>query len=108
MPGQILISWKLSYGAVCALAFLSGLGFGLHAAEPVRDPGMRHGGPKSGEIMQNLTSTERSLARNGREAFLRITSVKGDEIVPESEIGLGPTFNLDSCGGCHAHPSPGG
>ena len=28
--------------------------------------------------------------------------------VEVSEDGLGPRFNLDSCGGCHSHPSTGG
>src|SRR6185503_4989003 len=80
----------------------------LQGADDVRDPGIRTAGFKPVEIMPNLTSTERSLARKGQEAFVRISSVRGDEIIPESEVGLGPTFNLDSCAGCHAHPSPGG
>src|SRR5207249_8959749 len=28
--------------------------------------------------------------------------------VEMTEDGLGPRFNLDSCGGCHSHPSGGG
>jgi CxxC motif-containing protein (DUF1111 family) len=58
--------------------------------------------------MAGLTGLERELFAKGLDAFETINSVQGDAIVPKSEIGLGPTFNLDSCAGCHSHPAPGG
>ena len=40
------------------------------------------------------------------QAFEEVQSVKGT--IPDTEAGLGPRFNLDSCGGCHAQPAVGG
>jgi CxxC motif-containing protein (DUF1111 family) len=42
----------------------------------------------------------------GREQFEEVQSVQGT--IPDTELGLGPRFNLDSCGGCHAQPDIGG
>jgi CxxC motif-containing protein (DUF1111 family) len=72
------------------------------------DPGPRAHDPAFGGIMNGLTGAERELFRSGLEAFETINSVQGDAFVPQSEVGLGPTFNMDSCAGCHAYPSSGG
>lgn len=61
-----------------------------------------------GSMMPHLTGNERELFRGGREAFVRRTSVQGDSYVPNTEIGLGPRFNGDSCAMCHAYPTIGG
>jgi CxxC motif-containing protein (DUF1111 family) len=61
-----------------------------------------------GEMLPNLTSQEREVFCAGKEAFLRRNSVQGEKMYPDTEVGLGPLYNLDSCGGCHAHPTPGG
>jgi CxxC motif-containing protein (DUF1111 family) len=42
----------------------------------------------------------------GQEVIQEIDSVQGT--IPETGLGLGPRFNMDSCGGCHPHPAPGG
>ena len=60
------------------------------------------------DMMADLTGVERELYRKGREAFSRMSSVQGDTYIPETEVGLGPAFNGDSCVSCHAHPTPGG
>lgn len=59
-------------------------------------------------MISNLTGRERILFRRGKEVFERVVSVQGDSLVPETEAGLGPYFNSDSCFSCHAHPSSGG
>ena len=44
-------------------------------------------------------------------AAAQSTSPEAEEAFNEVEVvedGLGPRFNLDSCGGCHSHPSVGG
>ncbi len=74
------------------------------AAPPVlppkaKDPGVRGGSAGAGGPLPGLTSTERAFFQAGLAAFLEVETVK---------VGLGPRFNLDSCGGCHAHPSTGG
>jgi len=42
----------------------------------------------------------------GQDAIQEIDSVQGT--IADTGFGLGPRFNMDSCGGCHSHPAPGG
>ncbi|MFN7922153.1 MAG: di-heme oxidoredictase family protein [Bryobacteraceae bacterium] len=63
------------------------------------DPGPRRTPPAAGAPLRNLSGAEISIFERGKTAF--------DEADGVAE-GLGPRFNLDSCGGCHAHPSTGG
>jgi cytochrome c553 len=66
-----------------------------------RDPGVRAGAPGAGGPIKNLTKGELDFFNiQGVEDFVQV------EDVPNN--GLGPRFNLDSCGGCHAHPATGG
>jgi CxxC motif-containing protein (DUF1111 family) len=65
----------------------------------VKDPGVRSGPAGAGGPLPGLTSAELALFQAGRTAFLE------EEAVPN---GLGPRFNNDSCGGCHAQPATGG
>jgi CxxC motif-containing protein (DUF1111 family) len=64
-----------------------------------RDPGVRGGGPDAGGPLPGLTANQIAFFNQGKEDFNEI------EDVPD---GLGPTMNLDSCGGCHAQPATGG
>src|SRR5262245_19578812 len=65
-----------------------------------RDPGARGGGPGAGGMLPNLSTLEQRVFGVGKEAFEEVTSVQGT--IPDTEAGLGPRFNLDSCAGCHA------
>ena len=71
-----------------------------------RDPGVRPGPADAGGILSGLSAIEQQVFENGREQFQEVQSVQGT--VPETELGLGPRFNLDSCAGCHAQPDIGG
>ena len=71
-----------------------------------RDPGVRPGSNGAGGMVPGLSSLEQQIFGAGKEAFGEVASVQGT--VPETEAGLGPRFNLDSCAGCHAHPAVGG
>ena len=64
-----------------------------------KDPGPRPGPPTVGTPLPGLTSAELALFQVGRESFRERADVAR---------GLGPRFNLDSCAGCHAHPTTGG
>ena len=66
------------------------------------DPGAarRAGGPLPG-----LSAAQLELFEAGKDAFNEIDTVKGSA---ESSAGLGPRFNLNSCGGCHGFPASGG
>lgn len=71
-----------------------------------RDPGVRPGSASAGAMLSGLTTTEQQAFAVGREAFLEVASVQGT--IPDTEAGLGPRFNLDSCAGCHIQPQVGG
>jgi CxxC motif-containing protein (DUF1111 family) len=64
-----------------------------------RDPGVRQGRPDAGGPLAGLTANQLAFFNLGKEDF---------EEAEEVEEGLGPTMNLDGCGGCHAQPATGG
>src|SRR6266404_7542451 len=64
-----------------------------------KDPGVREELSGTGSPLSNLTSTELEMFNAGKDDFEEAEGVAK---------GLGPRFNLDSCGGCHAEPSLGG
>ena len=67
----------------------------------VSDPGVRTGAVGAGTpFATGLSNSILSyLAQDAAGTFAEV------EAVPD---GLGPRFNLDSCGGCHVHPAIGG
>ena len=71
-----------------------------------RDPGVRSGPYGAGGPLSDLTEFQKQLFMNAREDFEEVQSVQGT--IPDTELGLGPRFNLDSCAGCHTHPDIGG
>jgi CxxC motif-containing protein (DUF1111 family) len=70
------------------------------------DPGVRSGAPGAGGPIAGLTAKEGKFFNSGQDAFQEVASVLGT--VPNTEAGLGPRFNLDSCAGCHKFPAAGG
>ena len=71
-----------------------------HSADPVaRDPGPRMTPPDAGSPLAGLSRMESAFFQAGKDDFVE------EENVPD---GLGPTMNLDSCGGCHSQPAIGG
>ena len=63
------------------------------------DPGPRGGPAGAGSEIGGLTVKERKFFNSELDAFAEAEDVAD---------GLGPRFNLDSCGGCHAAPAIGG
>jgi len=76
------------------------------------DPGPRSGPPGAGLPISGLSPSEAALFASGLADYLTIQSVKGPQAgqadTDGTELGLGPRFNSDSCGGCHAQPAVGG
>ncbi len=70
------------------------------------DPGPRGGSPGAGGPLPGLSPAARQLFLAGQATIQEIDSVQGT--IPNTGLGLGPRFNMDSCGGCHHHPAPGG
>ncbi len=74
---------------------------------PAHDLGVRAGGVGAGQPLPGLSADELAFFRDGLARFNQVDSVSGD-IPGEPGIGLGPTFNANSCGSCHAQPASGG
>ncbi len=66
------------------------------------DPGPRPGPAGAGGPLLNLSTTNLAFFNIGLDDFKQVQQVVGDA------KGLGPRFNLDSCGGCHIQPAVGG
>ena len=71
------------------------------------DPGPRPGPPAAGSFFSTLNTDEQTLFNQAQLRFQEIDSVSGN-IAAESGVGLGPTFNGNSCAQCHAQPTIGG
>jgi CxxC motif-containing protein (DUF1111 family) len=63
------------------------------------DPGVRGGDPGAGGALTGLNDVERQYFEVAKEVFQEVDAAAD---------GLGPTFNLDSCSGCHSQPTIGG
>jgi hypothetical protein len=63
------------------------------------DPGVRGGDPGAGGALPGLSDVERQYFDVAKEVFQEVDAAAD---------GLGPTFNLDSCSGCHSQPTIGG
>lgn len=71
------------------------------------DPGPRGGAAGAGGPFPTLGAQERAVFSGAQGVFLEVDSVSGT-IPGESGVGLGPTFNANSCAACHAQPAAGG
>src|SRR5271170_945179 len=65
-----------------------------------KDSGVRGGGAGAGGPISGISSSELSMFQAGSAQFQQVDSVSGG--LAGTDNGLGPAFNLDSCGGCHA------
>ena len=71
------------------------------------DPGPRTGEPAAGGPLTSLSSDQMEYYLDGKNRFADVDSVSG-KLAGETNGGLGPTYNSNSCGGCHSQPSEGG
>lgn len=90
--------------AIAALAVL--LPLGTLRAQTVSDPGPRRGA-EAGLPLPGLSADELAFFASARARFAALVSVSGT-LPGEPDAGLGPRFDLNSCGGCHAYPAVGG
>ncbi len=77
------------------------------AAYAQTDPGPRGGAAGAGASVSGLTATQQAFFNSATGVFAEVDSVKGT-IPGEDGVGLGPTFNGNSCAQCHAEPAAGG
>src|SRR6266851_7164079 len=71
------------------------------------DPGPRGGTKGAGGPFSGLNANEQAFFNAARGRFQEIDSVSG-AVAGEAGVGLGPTFNANSCAACHAEPDVGG
>jgi CxxC motif-containing protein (DUF1111 family) len=71
------------------------------------DPGPRPGPAAAGSFYSTLNANEQAFFNQAQLRFQEIDSVSGG-ITGEPGVGLGPTFNGNSCAQCHAQPTIGG
>src|SRR5437879_11796183 len=72
-----------------------------------RDPGVRTGPAGAGGMYTyGLTDIEQQISGLGKDQFKEVQSVQGT--IPDTELALGPGFNMDICTGCHAQREAGG
>lgn len=90
---------------ILVACFCIGIIFKAQAA-PL-DPGPRGGTVGAGGFYPTLNTNEQAFFNNALPVFNEMDSVSGT-IRGEPAIGLGPTFNGNSCGMCHAEPTFGG
>src|SRR5262245_48248465 len=95
--------WSVSM-MLCAFAFVSAAV--LMADNSPTDPGPRAGTAGPGGPMANLSVKEAKFFDAGLDEFEEVQSVTG--AAEDTEEGLGPRFNSNSCVSCHAHPAVGG
>lgn len=69
------------------------------------DPGPRAGILNAGGPIAGISIKDKRYFDAGLAAFSEVNDVQG---TITGDAGLGPTFNLDSCAGCHAYPAVGG
>jgi CxxC motif-containing protein (DUF1111 family) len=70
------------------------------------DPGPRGGSASAGGMITGLDANQQAFFTAGQTNFIELDSVTGS--VPNTGNGLGPVFNAESCGACHAQPAIGG
>ena len=78
----------------------------VEAQTVATDPGVRGGPPGAGRQIPGLTDNQKAFFLAGMADFNQLQSVKGT--VANTGPGLGPRFNGESCGQCHAQPAIGG
>ncbi len=94
---------KNLFAAILFFAVLTGAAM-LHGQS---DPGPRPGPAAAGSYFTTLNANEQGMFAQALLRFLEVDSVSG-KIAGEPGLGLGPTFNGNSCAMCHAQPTVGG
>jgi len=88
--------------AVCL--FVSSI-LSIGALPAQTDPGPRGGSAGAGNPVGSLDPNTAAFWATAQSVFAEVDSVSG---TIEAGVGLGPTFNGNSCAQCHAEPTVGG
>ncbi len=109
--GRELVTSLLCAGASACLALLISIGLPANAgaanSRAAKDPGVRAASAGAGAPLSGLSADQLAYFQDGLSRFLAVDSV-GGTIPGETDSGLGPAYNSNSCGSCHAQPAAGG
>ncbi len=95
--GNIMASYKV---VVAAILLVTSAANAQSPPPGAHDPGVRNDGlAGAGGPLRNLPDPLTQLFGSGQTTFAKVDAVAD---------GLGPTMNLNSCGGCHVNPAIGG
>lgn len=101
-----LLCAAISAGSVLLLSI--GTTAKVGASGPAaKDPGVRAAAADAGTPLSTLGADQLAFFQDGLTRFNAVDSVAGT-VAGEPDAGLGPTFNSNSCGNCHAQPAIGG
>jgi CxxC motif-containing protein (DUF1111 family) len=105
------VASAIAVGSGCSSQSGPAVVMGLSQAAGIgMDPGPRAGAPSAGGptgFYPLLNATEQAFYARSLDNFNEVDSVSG-KLPNELGNGLGPTFNLNSCAGCHVQPDIGG
>ena len=96
---QRKIAIPASFTVVALASFLINIDVASSFDPPAQDPGVRFGAAGAGDPLAGLSATQLQFFNAGKDDFAEEENAAD---------GLGPTMNLDSCGGCHIQPALGG
>jgi CxxC motif-containing protein (DUF1111 family) len=105
--GKELTTSLLCAGATTGVAILLSTNVGAASGPAAKDPGVRTASAGTGAPLSTLSADELTYFQDGLSRFIAPDSV-GGAIPGETDSGLGPTYNSNSCGSCHAQPAIGG
>src|SRR6201996_1072310 len=71
------------------------------------DPGVRNGAANAGSPLPGLSASELAYFQDGSARFAAVDSVSGT-VSGETDSGLWPAYNSNSCAGWHSQPAIGG
>ena len=87
--------------AATMVTVLAGIAIATSQGAP-HDPGPRPGPSGAGGYYPTLDATEQAAFANG---IVQLNEVEGVANTPQGSGGLGPGYNSNSCGSCHAQPA---
>jgi CxxC motif-containing protein (DUF1111 family) len=97
---------SLSYVVGLVIFTLGTPGQGV-AQNKASDPGVRGGPAGAGPMISGLSTAQQAFFGAGQDDFNEVQSVQGT-VAGAGGGGLGPRFNAEGCGQCHAQPGIGG
>ena len=99
---------RIAASVLFFLAMYLFTGVVIHGQSSAVDPGVRRGPPGAGGQIAGLTPQEAAPFEQNLGNFAEVNNVIALDPDKLPLVGLGPTFDSNSCASCHAQPAIGG